>query len=251
MKIIADERQQGIPVSTDEKEVVLDSSYFQKIGNEIKRPLIILLHGWNNSKKELKYVIPSLLNKNFNVLIYSQRGHGKSKGKRDLFKINKDIHEVINYSMKYLPNIDEDNINLIGISYGSGVSLTEGYVNQHVKHIFALNPFYNVQETAKTNRHFLTRIYLWLTKLKITEENNKVISPAFFLKARPENKSRIFLLMTRKDSFIPFSQKEKLIKHLNLPSSNVRILEKGNHMFRGVKQEVINQLITWLNEIYP
>jgi len=251
MKIVAEESHQGILVGKkDENDIILDSSFFQNKENLIKKPLIILLHGWNNNKKELLYLIQPLLENDFNVLIYSYRGHGKSNGYRNLVEINKDIHKVIDYSIKNLPNIDEKNINLIGQSYGSGISLTEGYSNKRIKHIFALNPFFNMQVATKINRYFFTKMYLKLTKLRITEENNKLISPEFFLDENRDNSKRIFLVMTKKDSYIPFSEKQKLIDHLKLPSTNVKILKKGSHTFKGLKHEVINQIITWLKVIY-
>ena len=234
------------------QDIVLEVGLFE-FPNDRKKslPLIILLHGWNNKRSELEYLITALLKNHFKVLAYSYRGHGKSSGKRMLKSIYADFNKVVDYAIKEIPNIDINNINLIGQSFGAGISLTEGFKNNRIKHIFALNPFFNPKSTMKSNKNFLIKLYLRLTEFKLNQEDIKYLAPEFILKTKPENATRLFLIMTKKDSYIPYSEKQKLIERLKLPDENIKIFSKGNHSFKGMQDKVTKQIITWLKKFYP
>ncbi|NHI94828.1 MAG: alpha/beta fold hydrolase [Candidatus Lokiarchaeota archaeon] len=253
MKINSIEKSIKISFKTENSQnFFLDARFLENSIDEGEiRPLIILLHGWNNNRSELDYLIPGFLENNFKVLNYSYRGHGKSTGIRDLRMIYDDFDRVLNYVLDGgIPDIDFNNINLVGQSFGAGISLTKGYKNEKIKHIFALNPFFNPNTTIKSNRNILIRLYLWFTGLRIDEKNAKFLAPEYYLVSKPENASRLFLIMTRKDSYIPFSEKKKLLEHLKLPERNIKIFNTGNHTFNGIKNEVSQQIVLWLKKLY-
>jgi len=232
-------------------DLELDAGFYEnQLDKEKIRPLIILLHGWNNKRSELNYVISSLLHHNFKVVNYSFRGHGKSTGKRDLRNIYGDFNKVIKHVIEKIPTFDVKNINLIGQSLGAGIALTEGFKNNKIRHIFALNPFFNPISNLKANRNILIKLYLRVTGFKINEEDVKFLAPEHVLEQRSENDSRIFMIMTKKDSYIPFLEKQKLINHLKLPKINFKIFDGGNHTFNGIQDKVSEQIITWLRKIY-
>ncbi|MHA1797945.1 MAG: alpha/beta hydrolase [Candidatus Helarchaeota archaeon] len=232
------------------EEIDLDASFFQNIHDaNIKTPLIILLHGWNNDKRELNYLIPSLIRNHFKILTYSHRGHGKSGGKRNLRSMYNDIHEVIEYSINNFEYIDVEKINIIGQSLGAGISLTEAYKNNKVKRIIALNPFFNPQNALKQNRNILIKFYLWVTRFRINDEINQFIAPEYSLKRDSSNENRIYLILSKKDSYIPFSEKQKLLDFLDLPKENIKIFNNGGHTFKRLQDEVTKQINTWLNKI--
>lgn len=233
-------------------DIELDACFYENQADKEKnQPLIILLHGWNNKRGELDYLISSLLKQNFKVMNYSFRGHGKSNGKKNLRSIYGDFKKVIDYIIEKMPNFDVKNINVIGQSLGAGISLTEGFKNNKIRHIFALNPFFNPKSTLKTNRNFLIKLYLRFTGFKINEEDVKFLAPEHILEQKSENNSRIFIIMTRNDSYIPFSEKEKLLNYLKLPKINYKIFDRGNHTFNGIQDKVSEQLIIWLRKLYP
>ena len=234
------------------RNIQLDCGFYEKpVDKKRKLPLIILLHGWNNKRRELDYLIPSLLNNDFKVLNYSFRGHGKSTGNRDLRSIYGDFNRVVEHLIKNISTFELQNINLIGQSLGAGIALTEGFKNNKIRHIFALNSFFNPISTLKANRNILIKLYLRLTGFKINESDIKFLAPEHILEQRSENDSRIFIIMTKKDSYIPFSEKQKLLEHLKLPKINFKIFDGGNHTFNGIQDKVSEQIITWLRKIYP
>jgi esterase/lipase len=238
-----------IIIRENNSKVTLDAGFYHNIYDKGKKlPLIIFLHGWNNNRSELDYLIGPLIEKDFKILNYSYRGHGNSEGERSPHKIFTDINHVINFAIKKIPNIDVKNIILIGISLGAAITLTEGYRNKNIKYLIALNPYFNAKETYN-NKSIFMRLYTFLTKMKFKDEDNKFLSPKFFLNPEKNNSSRISLLMTKKDRYINFEQKQKLLDFLKLHPNNVFIFEKGSHTFKGVKNKVISLIINWLEGI--
>ena len=233
-------------------ELELDSSIYvnDKIKNKLS-PLVILLHGWNNNKSELEYFIHSLLDKNYKVLSYSYRGHGNSNGERNLVDIFSDINKVIDYIVNLTPYISD--INLVGISLGAAIALTQGYKNSKVSHIFALNPYFNLKQTLEECNNPILQIYFKILAKKYNiEQVNNLLSPKYFIDPNNiSNKNRLYFVITMNDSFVNINQKIELLNFTKSPISNVKVFQDSNHTFDDIKDSVVKTVVNWLSAIYP
>ncbi len=118
-------------VTTTDKKEISGSLYFQDTKKDESQPLVILVHQFNEDRKQWKQdFIDSLLNSGFKVLAYDIRGHGRSSkqtGKlegilNDPEQAPNDIKAVTDWA-KVRKGIDSSRIAVIGTSIGGNVAL--------------------------------------------------------------------------------------------------------------------------------
>lgn len=118
-------------VTTSDKKEISGSLYFSESKKDESQPLVILVHQFNEDRKQWQQsFIDSLLNSGFKVLAYDIRGHGRSdKQNGELESILSDpeqapldIKAVIDWA-KTRKGIDSTRIAAIGTSVGGNLAI--------------------------------------------------------------------------------------------------------------------------------
>ncbi len=107
--------------------------------NHIKnkhKEVIILVHGWFMTKDSKAFMnIANDFSKNFDVISFDCRGHGKSTGFYTFTsKETIDLKTVINYAKKYY-----EKIYLVGFSLGGALVLIHSAINKNVDKVIAVS----------------------------------------------------------------------------------------------------------------
>ena len=211
-------------------------------------PLIFLNPGWGleiDNPFLKQWAVPLALAGPYAVLAYDYRGVGKSPGPKLMTPaILKDIPKVIDYGAE-LPQIDPARMGFMGMSFGAVVALTKAYADERLKAIVSIVGLNNVKENfGRTPKHFGEMMILKLMRTRgvkpqiLSEEDNRIMSPAFVMKAdRPDLNQRVFLMNCVTDEAISFDSFGKNQKILNLPQKQAMVTQKGGHT--GFHQELI------------
>jgi pimeloyl-ACP methyl ester carboxylesterase len=213
-----------------------------------KLPLIFLNHGWSMSLSMTfltQNAVAIALGGPFACLVYECRGHGKSPGEKKLTQeIFDDIPRVFDFG-ETLPEIDPDRMGFIGMSFGGEVALTRAYTDPRIKAIVSVSGLHNAKVNfsrkvnslgEKINQAVLKKIAL--RSEEIPDEVNISISPEFILKPdRSDLNDRVFLIFSRDDEVIAYSEFEKNQEILQLPKENILLLKNGGH--KMAHQELI------------
>jgi predicted acyl esterase len=118
-----------------------------------KWPLVIMPNSWDLN--EYEYTIPAkkLAKKGYIVLSYSARGWGKSGGQvnaagpQDI----EDINAIISWALEQLPS-DPNNIAMLGISYGGGLSLLAAGQDSRIKAVAVMSAWSDLENALYGNK---------------------------------------------------------------------------------------------------
>ncbi len=231
-------------------QIILPKFALDENGQPIEKlPLIIINPGLDAPMKYPQFKswgTGLALGGPYAILLYDIRGQGKSPGKRVIGEtIFNDATKVIDFA-ENLPEIDPQRIGFWGISLGGQMALTRAFIDNRIKAIVALCALNNLKQnftvTPKSLFRKIVRIYLRLSGVngkKISDENNRQISPAFYLDQRPELKDRTMLLICKNDEIIDYSEFEINQKTLNSPADHLGIFKKGGHTFHNQELSVL------------
>jgi dienelactone hydrolase len=219
---------------------------------KLKIPLIIINHGWGSSSKIMNpYACAISLGGPYACLLYDMRGFGKSPGKKGVnSKVFDDVIKVIDYASN-INFIDTSRLGFLGISMGGNIALTRVYHDKRIKAIVSLASPFDTKENFLTYKAIPCRM-IKLTGLnakKISDDENKKISPKYQLKANDsELNKRIFLIHAKNDGIIKFDEFLKIKQLLNLPAEQFLICEKGNHLFRNQHIWILSSALRFFHE---
>jgi pimeloyl-ACP methyl ester carboxylesterase len=216
---------------------------------QLKNSIVIICHGFSDTKETLQNYYYPLVYRGHIVLAYDARGSGGSKklGRRGQFlKRIDDYKEVIAWikSNKEFRNML---ISSIGFSIGAITVLCGGFNNKIINKIIAVSAIsiYN-KNLPRYNPLVMLNYLLKGVKLFPNEEQNKKLSPYLIfedLRDRINREewqklvSRIMLIHAKNDHIIKFKNFEENCAVLGLPERNKVILEKGGHTHK--KNELI------------
>ena len=117
-----------------------------------KRPGVVCIHGFQNSKENVDRFSTDLARAGFVVLAYDQRGFGNSEGVSHLGDPDYEIKDL-EISVKYLKSldyVDSSAIGLTGIGYGGAISIMgAGILRNEITATFAISSYSNLTETFK------------------------------------------------------------------------------------------------------
>jgi pimeloyl-ACP methyl ester carboxylesterase len=218
-------------------------------GEPLERlPLVFLNPGWGleiDNTLLKQWAVPLALAGPYAVLAYEYRGLGKSPGPKLMTpRILEDVPKVIDYGAK-LPGIDPDRMGFLGISFGALVALTKGYADERLKAIVSIVGLADVKENfgrkPKRLAEMITLKALHASGVRqeiLSEEDNRIMSPAFAMKAdRPELNRRVFLMNCVTDEAIALESFAKNQAILGLPPEQTLVTQKGGHT--GFHQELV------------
>ncbi|MFH1541011.1 MAG: alpha/beta hydrolase [Elusimicrobiota bacterium] len=196
---------------------------------------IIICHGWGAN---LADVLPStvfLLKKNFNLLYFDFRNHGKSSGNVSSFgKLESiDVTTIIEYLTKEKPNFSKK-IGIYGISMGGSVAILAVAQNEKISAVVVDSPFssfnYIVARYAKLfykiPKYPLVPITFLFVKMRLGFDPNDFSAIRYVEKISPRP---IFFIHGANDKRIPVSEGKKLYDMADSPKEFWQVVD-ANHI---------------------
>ncbi|MBY8983653.1 MAG: alpha/beta hydrolase [Candidatus Lokiarchaeota archaeon] len=206
-----------------------------------RNSIIIVCHGFSDTKEALQYYYYPLAFQGYVILVYDARGTGKSKntGKRGNFlKRIEDFNKVIEW-VKSNRDYSTLRINCIGFSIGALTILCAGFQNMDIEKIIAISSMSCYKKNLPKFNLIVTLSYLMKgVKLFPTDEENKRLSPYLNIKNAKNNLSpeewdrcsqRVMLIHSKNDRVIRFFNFKENSIALESPKENLLILKKGGH----------------------
>ena len=241
------------------KEVSLSSILTKNSNNT---DTILLCHGmFGNKNSDLNKFLLSGLKEYFSVLRFDFEGNGDSSGEwsyADYEREVRNISDIINYSEnKYNIKV----VAIIGHSKaGADVFIAASRPNliRNEKCCFvSLGGRLTFGKPEKRftkeelNKCYKEGEFLWEfkgRKWKITQkaiEERKNMNPKKEVKnISDERKKLILQVHGREDTSTPVE--EAFVVEKEIPGTEVIWIEKGNHFFKGVENDMVNAVVNWL-----
>jgi predicted esterase len=220
----------GLIISLNEKEII-----------KSKNSLVVICHGFSDSKETLQYYYIPLALQGYTILVYDARGTGESKkaGKRSQFlKRIEDFKKVIEW-IKQSDQFNNYDIISVGFSIGAITVLCGGFLNENIKKIIAISAMSNYKQNLPKHNPIIILSYLLKgVKLFPNEDENKKLSPYSIIKSSKNSLSeeswqklskRVFLIHAKNDKVINFKNFQENVSLLNLSEQNTLILNSGGH----------------------
>jgi predicted acyl esterase len=217
-------------------------------------PIIIFAPGFTGSTDIIPWVTLPLVRCGYAVLVYQPRGNGISEGKRsDIVNTIQDVKNVVDF-VATKPELDFNRCGVIGHSLGGMAALTHAYNHPRVRLVIGIAAPHDIKAISKGKKTLFQKIIFQGFKIlgfksKYTLQENKLVSPKYFLQAVPENSSRVFLIHA-KDDFVNY-RTEFLANATaaELPKENTLLFQKGGHDLRGQETVAIAQIIKWIDRV--
>lgn len=220
----------GLLISSNDDELV-----------KSKSSIIVICHGFSDTKETLQYYYIPLVYQGYIILVYDARGTGESRkvGKRSQFlKRIEDLKKIIQL-VKKLDQFKDYKINIVGFSIGAITGLCGGFSNGNINKIIAISAISNYrQNLPKYNPIIMLSYLLKGVKLFPNKVENEKLSPYLVIKNSKTFLSddvwniyskRVFLIHTRDDKILRFKNFQENVKILNLSEQNTLVLNKGGH----------------------
>ncbi|MFX1309000.1 MAG: alpha/beta hydrolase [Promethearchaeota archaeon] len=213
----------------------------EKTKSDLKNGIVIICHGFSDTKETLQYLYFPLAYQGYIILAYDARGTGKSRktGKRsDFLKRIEDFKRVIEW-VKNQEDLSEKQIHCIGFSMGAITVLSGGFLNKDIKKIIAISSMsYYKQNLPKYNPIVLLSYLIKGVKLFLKNEENNQLSPyLIFQNAKGELSleewkkfsRKVMLVHCKNDRVLKFKNFKENRMILESPDTNLLILKKGGH----------------------
>jgi esterase/lipase len=206
-----------------------------------KDSIIVICHGFSDTKEKLQYFYYPLAYQGYSVLVYDARGSGKSKKighKGDFLKRIEDFKEVLKWieSESYYSALK---IKCIGFSIGALTVLCGGFKNSKIDKIIAISSMsYYKQNIPKLNPIIVSSYLLKGVKLSPTDEENRKLSPYLIMKEVKNNvqenqweelSKRVMLIHCKNDRVIKYKNFKENQLILDGTDRNSLILKRGGH----------------------
>lgn len=183
-----------------------------------RSPIIISFHGYKGNMYDNNLGIKKVaFENNYNLLLVSQRAHGKSKGNTITFGIKerRDAISWINYVINKYP---KNKIILAGSSLGAATILMASDLihSKNVVGLIADCPFSDPQEIIKKylkDRKYPVNISMYLIHLSGLIFGNFNIKYHNVLKSVKKTKLPILLIHSKNDKIIPYQMSEQIQKN--------------------------------------
>jgi len=209
--------------------------------DDSKNTIIIICHGFSDTKETLQYYYFPLAFHGYTILAYDARGTGKSKkvGKRsDFLERIEDFKEIIKW-VKNQKEFSNKKIFCIGFSIGAITVLSGSFANNNVQKIIAISSMsYYKQNIPKYNLIVMLSYLIKGVKLFPNIEENSRLSPFLLIKNVKEESTleewkafskKVMLIHCKNDKVIKFKNLKENRLILESPEKNILILKKGGH----------------------
>lgn len=226
---------------------------------EKKNIIIIVAHGFSDTKETLQYYYIPLVIQGYVVLAYDARGMGGSKktGKRSQFLKRIDDFKKVLDKIKQDESMKNMKIYCAGFSIGAITVLCGGFEDKNVEKIIAISSMSNYkQNLPKYNLLVLFSYFIKGVKLFPDEEENRKLSPYVLFQTLKKQMSdedwinfskKVMLIHCKNDRIIKFKnlKENKLI--LESPEQNLLILNKGGHSQKKNELALVGASLNFFN----
>ena len=225
-------------VSSKDKELV-----------DNKNSIIIIAHGFSDTKESLQNYFLPFTQLGYVILSYDARGTGKSNkvGRKSHFlKRIKDFEKILKW-VSINNDLKKKRICCVGFSIGALTILCGGFNNEAIDKIIAISAISNYRKNLpRFNVIVMLSYFLKGVKLFPKREENLKLSPSIMInqikKTIPEKKwrnlcIRVLLIHSRNDKIIKMINFEENAEVLDLPEENRLVINKGGHTHK--KNELI------------
>ncbi|MFX1571157.1 MAG: alpha/beta hydrolase [Promethearchaeota archaeon] len=226
---------------------------------KLKNSIIVICHGFSDTKESLQYYCFPLAYQGYVVLTYDARGTGKSKrlGKRsDFLNRIEDFKKVIEW-INLEKEFSKFKIFSIGFSIGAITTLCGGFLNHKIKKIIAISSMsYYKQNIPKYNPVVMLSYFLKHVKLFPNKEENEKLSPYLVIKNAKKDLTeeewkklsrRVMLVHCKNDKIIKFKNFEENRILLETPEKNLIILRKGGHSHKKNESSLVGATLSFFN----
>jgi uncharacterized protein len=208
--------------------------------NERSRNIVILLHGFRDSKNgsSVKRLAEDLLEQNVSSFRFDMFAHGESEGKFEDLTVTKAVSGALS-AIGMLKEMGFQKMGVMGVSFGGIVALVTAYKTKEVKYLALKSPvsdYVYLKEKREGKAKVLQDGSFEITTRKgVTYKLNKCFyedglanSPYKFAK---ELDVPVLIVHGDEDSLVPLEQSQKLIELL--PKVRLEVIEGCDHWYNG------------------
>ncbi|TFG01081.1 MAG: alpha/beta fold hydrolase [Promethearchaeota archaeon] len=231
-----------------------------EIKSELKNKIIIISHGYSDTKETLQYLYYPLALQGYTILSYDSRGSGGSKklGKRNQFlKRIEDYRKIIDW-IQNDEELKKFEIFSIGFSMGAVIAISAGFTDPRIKKIIAISCISRYkQNVLRFNPIILIGYILRGIPLFPNEIQNKKLSPYFIFKRNKstcsENEfkkltNKIYLIHSKNDSVIKFRNFQENKSILDLSGNHQLIFKRGGHTMKKNELAIVGGILFFINQ---
>jgi len=198
-----------------------------------KAPTIVLVHGWGKNAERMSSYMKALYCCGFNMLAFDTRNHGLSDpdSYSSMLKFAEDIISAIDFVCN-LPETENKNIFLIGLSIGGAASIYVAAHDQRVKKVVTVGAFAHPadiirREVQAHHIPYCPFIYLFFKFLKYCIGLDlDEIAPVNNI---DKSKAKILLIHGKNDKTVPFKQAERLMAAVKNASVSLWAIPNKGH----------------------
>ena len=186
-----------------------------------RRGTIIYLHGIGSNRTAGTGVIQKFTTRGFEVIAYDSRGHGESEGKFATYGFyeKEDLRRIVDT----LP--PEDNIVLIGTSFGAAVALQAAADDRRIRTVIAAESFADLRSIARHRapRYFFMEA-LFERALRTAEERARFsVDAVDVVRAAARITATVLLIHGADDPDTPPSHSQRIFAALTGPKRLVLV----------------------------
>lgn len=196
------------------------------------KPILILVHGWRrNVERMMPYILE--LYKNFNLLVFDARNHGKSDldGIATMPKFTEDILAAVDYIYSRTDTGNKE-IGVLGLSMGGSAAIYASAKDTRIKTVVTVGAFANpdeIMELEFKKRHVpyfpFVFVFLKFVEYKIGLMYTD-FAPLYNVKAM---NGKLLLIHGSDDNTAPVDQAEKLFAAAQHQNSELWVIQGAGH----------------------
>ena len=226
---------------------------------KLKNTLVIVCHGFSDTKETLEYFYYPLAYQGYVVLAYDARGTGKSKkaGKRsDFIERIEDFKKIIEW-VKNQEEFSIMKIYCVGFSIGAITVLSGGFLDRNIEKIVAISSMSHYKQNIPKHNPIIVLSYLLKgVKLSPNDEENKILSPYLLIQNAKKELSleewkiyskKVMLIHCINDKIIKFKNFKQNKMILESPEENMLILNKGGHSQKKNECALVGATLRYFN----
>ena len=231
----------------------------------LKNAIIIVSHGFSDTKFTLQYYYLPLVYNGYVVLAYDARGIGKSKraGNRNQFILRiQDFKNIIEW-IKNDQSLNKMKIYCVGFSIGAITVLSGGFLNENIRKIIAVSSISNYkQNIPKHNLVVLLSYSIKGVKMFPNKDENFLLSPYLIMEKAKKTFSkdtweklakRVMLIHSRNDKVVKLKNFLENKEILDTPQELQLLFNKGGHSLKKNELSLVGASLSYFNSksFYP
>jgi predicted alpha/beta-fold hydrolase len=224
-----------------------------------KNTIVIICHGFSDSKESLQFFYLPLVLQGYLILTYDARG---TKGSKKAGKKHQFLERIEDYKriIDWIRNDDQlksKQIFSVGFSIGAMTVICGGFSNETVSKIIAISSLsYYKKNLRSFNPIVLLNYILKGVKLFPNEDDNRRLSPYLIMKEFKKSNSeeiwlnsskKVLLIHARNDRVIKFFNFDQNKELLALPNHNTLILKKGGHTQKKNEMALVGKTLRFFS----